>query len=404
MFLPRRFTPPRFLVPLLAFSPGIATMAMTIYVPAMTDIAGDLQVQVGDVQLTLLVYLFGIALGQLIYGPLSDSFGRRRVLLAGLLLCLVASLACMLASSIALLIVARAAQALGACAGMVISRAIVGDLYDGVAATRALSMIGMIMTLMPLVSPMIGGNLDVHFGWRSAFLFIAILACLAIALIWVFLPETNPRDRRRALGLASMAATYRTLFRDREFMIYAVILFGGQFGSFSTIASAPVIIVGTLGISPDRYGYFSAVVSLGYLCGSALTNRVAGRISGSRMLLGVGYGQCTAAILMIGASLLPPLTPWHVIGPMTLYMFNNGISTPNAFAGAVSRYPRVAGTASALSGFLQGLGGVTGIMVTYLLPTGSAASLAVALAIGALIMFTGGNFLFYRNRRPVPPG
>jgi DHA1 family bicyclomycin/chloramphenicol resistance-like MFS transporter len=201
-----------------------------------------------------------------------------------------------------------------------------------------------------------------------------------------------------------MAATYRTLFRDREFMIYAVILFGGQFGSFSTIASAPVIIVGTLGISPDRYGYFSAVVSLGYLCGSALTNRVAGRISGSRMLLGVGYGQCTAAILMIGASLLPPLTPWHVIVPMALFMVNNGMAVPNAFSGAVALYPRVAGTASALSGFLQGCGGVAGILAAYLLPKGLAAVLALALMLPVVIMLTTGLLLRFRYRRLPPPG
>ena len=397
-------TPPRFLVPLLAFSAGISIMSSTIYVPAMTEMAAELGVQIGDIQLTLLVYIGGIAIGQLAYGPLSDAFGRRRVFLGGMLLCLAASIVCMFASSIAMLLVARMAQACGACAGLVISRAIIGDLYEPAAATKALSLIGIMMTFMPGVAPMIGGNLDVYFGWRSALLFIAVLAAAAMALLWFLLPETNPRDNRRPFAVAGIMSTYRTLLGDGEFMTYSMTVFGTQFGAYVFVASAPVILVGTLGVSPDQYGYFSALSSTGYLFGSFVASKLSGKISSNRLLGVLGFSQAMVVTGMIAASLSASLTPWHVIVPMALFMVNNGMAVPNAFSGAVALYPRVAGTASALSGFLQGCGGVAGILAAYLLPKGLAAVLALALMLPVVIMLTTGLLLRFRYRRLPPPG
>jgi DHA1 family bicyclomycin/chloramphenicol resistance-like MFS transporter len=341
----------RGLVLLLIAMTALGPLSLNILVPAVPGLVSVLATDAGSVQLTISLYLLGLAGAQLVLGPLSDRFGRRPVVLAGLALALISSLAAIAASSIGSLIVARVGQALGASTGLVIGRAIIRDLVD---RERTASMIGLVSTVMavaPMVAPLIGGILDTAFGWESIFIFIA--AASAIVLGWAIpvLPETRPARIREA---SHFWPDLRALVGTPSFIGYVL---SGAFASaafYTFLGGAPHVVVTMMGRTSAEYGIWFVVNSIGYIAGAFITSRRVSRYGVDRM---IRWGLLLQFVVGVAAVVLGDVLFWLgpavIFIPQTLISFGNGIVISNAVAAAVSVRPEIAGTASGIAGFVQ---------------------------------------------------
>jgi len=340
---------------LIAMS-AIGPLALNIFVPSMPGLQKTFGVSYATAQLTLTLYLIGTAVCQLIYGPLSDRFGRRPVVLAGQGVFVVASLAAALAPTIEVLIAARAVQAVGGAAGIVISRAIVRDLYGREKAASVLGYLTVAWVLAPMLAPTFGGFLDGIGGWSASFYFLTgtgLLVWLA-ALGW--LHETH-YERGSVPVLSGLIISFGRLLRERKFVAYTLTLAFGSGVFFSFLAGAPYIMIAVLGRSPLEYGLWFIVVSFGYMAGNALSGRYSERAGVERM---IGYGTAlslSGSLLSLAAVSAGFLSPVAIFLPMILVALGNGLTLPNGIAGAMSINPALAGTAAGLAGFMQmGLG------------------------------------------------
>jgi DHA1 family bicyclomycin/chloramphenicol resistance-like MFS transporter len=335
---------------------ALGPLALNIFMPSMPGLARELAIDYGTVQLTLTFFLVGLGIAQLIYGPISDRWGRRPVLLWGLGIYCVGSIACALAPSIFWLMLGRGLQAIGGCAGLVLGRAIIRDLYERDRSAAMIGYVTMAMSLAPMLAPALGGFLDTLFGWRSSFAFCS-LAGLAV-FIWVIftLPETLAQ-RGLGEGTAALIRGYGALLRSPAFCGYVAqtAFTSGVF--FAFISGAPFVVVTVMGEPASAYGLWFIVVSVGYLTGNFFTGRYAVRLGVDRMLV---FG---ALVQLFGTAALA-LTSWlgtlglpGIFLPMAVVALSNGLVLPNGIAGAISVNPRAAGTAAGLSGALQMLTG-----------------------------------------------
>lgn len=364
------------LTALVAFGP----VSTDLYLPAMPSLARALATDTARVQLTLSVFLAGYAVSQLVYGPLADRFGRRPVLLAGTALYALAGLACVAAPTVEALIGARFVQAVGACAGAVIARAVVRDVYGRERAAKVLAYMSTAMAMALLTAPMLGGYLVVWAGWRAVFVALAALGGLMLALVAFLLPETNPASADAA-GPGAVTRSYRRLLGSPLFIGYALANGFVFSGLFVFVSAAPFVFIDHLGLSPHRFGVTFAGVIAGYICGNFLTGRLTLRLGLERML-GMGCGTAFAAGLAIAAlALLGVDRVAALVAPMFVYLMGMGMVMPNAIAGAVGPFPHMAGAASALLGFLQmSMAGIAGAVVGHL-DDGTQVPMAVMIAV-----------------------
>lgn len=331
---------------------AIGPLALNIFTPSMPGMQEVFGVSYGTIQLTITLYLFGTAIAQLLYGPLSDRFGRRPVLLCGLGLFLIGSLASAFASSILWLLVARTIQAVGGCAGLVLSRAIVRDMHS---REKSASMIGYItvgMVVVPMISPLIGGFLDEWFSWRAGFLFVAVAGLIVLIVTVLRLPETN-FNLQPLPGIRGIAVSYESLLRSREFRSYALNATFTSAAFFAFLAGGPFVAIELMEQPKSTYGICFVFVALGYMSGNFLTGKLAERLGTDRMI-SIGSGlSFSGAILMCVFALSGQINLFTIFGPMAIVTFGNGLSLPSATAGGVSVFPNIAGAAAGLSGFLQ---------------------------------------------------
>ncbi|EWY37418.1 hypothetical protein N825_17565 [Skermanella stibiiresistens SB22] len=377
---------------LLTAITALGTLTMSMYAPSMPNIARALSTTPGMVQLTWSVYLIGFAIGQLVYGPLSDRFGRRRVLIAGLVVFIAGSVGCGLANDIESLIGARLVQALGAAVGPVLGRAMVRDIHTREQAARVLSFIGMALAVAPAVAPVLGGYLQVWFDWHAIF---AVLGGFGLTLLVVVawrLPETNAAPDHDALRPSRILANYGQLFRNPGYVGYMAIGSVALGGLFTFHAAAPFVFIGLIGLTPEQYGWTSGVTVLGYLIGGIFANRLVERLGLDRMILISTTLLFGGAVLMLAFSLNHIVTIASVIGPMALWTMGMGIALPNSMAGALSPFPHIAGAASALMGFMQMAVGTVGSVIVANTGDGSMVTPAAMLLILAL----AGTTLYWR--------
>jgi DHA1 family bicyclomycin/chloramphenicol resistance-like MFS transporter len=361
---------------LTAFGP----MSTDIYVPSMPSIGRLFGVGTAQVQLTLSSYLIGYALGQIVYGPLADRFGRKPALLLALALFCAASLACALAPGIETLIVARGLQALGAAGVVLLPRAIVRDLHEGDAAGRELSRVGAVMSIVPVIAPLVGGVVQTAFGWRATFAVVVGVGLVAGAVVWRSLPETLQRRAAGHVGLVETLRHCRVLLRDTTFLAHAGILGCSYAVVFAWISGSPFVLQNLYGLSPVEFSIAYAVACGGALAGGSIAASLAMRIGLDRtMALGVlclaAGGLAMMACLWLG---LPPVI--SLVLSMVVCHAGNMLATPQAVAGALTPVPHCAGTASSLLGLVQQLSAAfTGTVVGFTLGR-SAWPLALAIA------------------------
>ncbi|MGE0239366.1 MAG: multidrug effflux MFS transporter [Parvibaculaceae bacterium] len=340
---------PPFLI--LVMVSAIGPLALNIFMPSMPGLQATFGVSYGTVQLTLTLYLIGLAVCQLFYGPLSDRYGRRPLLLAGLALFVLASIASALATSIEMLIAARLVQAIGGASGIVLSRAIVRDLYQGEKAASVLGYITMAWVLAPMIAPALGGYLDQIAGFRSTFVLLAIVGALILAGAWFTLHETNVAPSTD--GRLWQSAHYGRILAARQFRGYATCLTFASATFFTFLAFAPFLTVNIMGRSAMEYGLWFILVSIGYMIGNFLSGRYSERIGNDRMVLFGNTFTFAGAALCLVLALLGLLTPAALFSPMLLCALGNGLTIPNGMIRAISIDHRLVGTAAGLVGFLQ---------------------------------------------------
>ncbi|MBU0723652.1 MAG: multidrug effflux MFS transporter [Alphaproteobacteria bacterium] len=342
-------------------------LALNIFLPSMPHMVRVFDTDYATIQLTLTLYLAGVAVGQLIYGPLSDKYGRRPVLLAGLALYVVSSVVALIAPSVEFLILGRVVQAVGGCAGMVLTRAIVRDVHGRDRAASVLAYIVMAMAVAPAVSPAIGGYLDAWFGWHATFIAIAVFGAVVLAGAWRWLHETN-FQRIESVNLGGMLQAYGRLLRQPVYMGYALSVAFSTGAFFAFIGGAPYVVIEVIHGTPQDYGIYFILVSIGYMSGSFIAGRLTMRYGVDRMIA-IGIAISSAGVLALIAGLIfQPFSLVALFGPMGVIAMGNGTSQPSGVSGAVSVDPTLAGSASGLLGFLQmALGGLLTLILGHVL-------------------------------------
>jgi DHA1 family bicyclomycin/chloramphenicol resistance-like MFS transporter len=290
------------LTALLAALSATGPLTTDMYLPSLPDIARQLNASTAQVQFTISAYLIGFAVGQIFYGPVSDRHGRKPVLMAAIALYCVASLACALSTSIEMLIVSRAFQALGGCGGIVLTRAIVRDIYSGSHAGRELSMIAAVMALAPVLAPIAGGVLQTGFGWRSVFFTLVAVGIAGVAVVWAALPETLNMRAAEPVSISSMLRSYRIVARNPAYLAYLGITSASYAGLFAWISGSAFVLQDLYGLPPFDFGVAFALGSIGYMTGSALAARMVVRL-GLDGVLGLGGCACAAGGLGMLAAL-----------------------------------------------------------------------------------------------------
>lgn len=387
----------------LALFTSIGALATDIYLPSLPVLVSDFSSTTGHVQLTLSVFMFGFAIGQLFYGPLSDRFGRKPVMMSGLVLYTVASVACLFAPSIDELIFYRGVQGFGACAGPVIARAIARDLHSGERAAWLLSSMGTVMGLVPAVAPIIGGYLQLWFGWHSSFIFLAVAGLLAMALLWFRMDESHQHPDTNALRPGHMLRNFSTLLRHRVFLGYVA---GGCFafsGMFAYISGSSFVFQEHFGVGQQVYGFYFALGCMGYMAGTFTGSRLTMRLGISRMIWFGGILAAAAGIVMAALALAQVNHPMAMVGPHMFFLAAAGIVLPQSIAGALTPFPHMAGAASSLFGSAQMISGATaGIFIGHNVSTNQL-PLALTVCLCGILTLIAAAFTTQAGRRaPLP--
>ncbi len=371
------------LTALLAALSAVGPLTTDMYLPSLPDIARQLEASTAQVQLTISAYLIGFAVGQIIYGPLSDRHGRKPVLLAAVALYCAASLACAMSTSIEMLIVARAVQALGGSGGIVLARAIVRDLYSGTRAGRELSLIGSVMALAPVLAPIAGGILQTGFGWRSIFYTLVAAGLAGAAIIWLLLPETLLSRATEPVSASTMLKSYRVVARNPAYLAYLALGSTCYAGLFAWISGASFVLQNLYGLSPFEFGVAFALGSLGFMTGTTLAARLVVKLGLDGV---IGLGGCALAaggLGMVAAVALGLTSAVSLVLPVAIYLAGLGMVLPQAIAGAMTPFPERAGAASALLGFVQQIAAaLCGAVVGWLLGENAWPLAAAVAAMG----------------------
>jgi DHA1 family bicyclomycin/chloramphenicol resistance-like MFS transporter len=369
------------LTALLAMLTGIGPLSVDMYLASLPDIGRQLTASEAEVQLSLSFYLVGFAIGQVIYGPFSDRYGRRPILLLALAMFIAASAACAAAPTIEALNAARFVQAIGGAGTVVLARAVVRDLYEGLAIARELSRMAAVMALAPLVAPLIGGVVQTYFGWRANFVVLTVFGAGSAALVWMLLAESLRKHVPEPVSMASVAGAYRTFLAHRAFLANVGILACAFGGLFAWISAAAFVLQDLYGLTPLWFGVAFAVGSAGYVAGTSLAARHVTRMGIDRTL---GLGTLLLAAGGVASMLAPALglsSSVALVLPVAVFLAGLGFTLPQAQAAALMPFPQRAGAASSLVGALQQTSGaLVGAIVGHLLGR-TAWPLVAAIAI-----------------------
>ena len=362
---------------------GFASISTDFYLPALPSMATALRAEPGTIELTIAGYLIGFSLGQLLWGPIGDRHGRRRPIAVGLVLFVIGSAGCALAGSAPAIIAWRIVQAVGACAGVVLARAMVRDLYAGSRAAQMLSTLMTVMAVAPLLGPILGGQILAWAGWRAIFWTLVGLGLLTLAALSL-LPETLPPERRRMEPMGQALVRYVQLLRERRVLGYA--LTGGFFyaGIFAYVTGTPFAYIGYHHVPPQLYGVLFGIGIAGIMATNLLNARLVLRFGGDRLLAwGTSLAACAGIVLAVTT-----WTGWGGLAglavPLFLFISAAGFVVANSIAGALSGFPDRAGAVSALVGAIQYGSGIFGSALVGLFADGTPWPMGWVIAASAL--------------------
>jgi DHA1 family bicyclomycin/chloramphenicol resistance-like MFS transporter len=366
---------------LIAFAP----MSTDLYLPAFPQIAGSLGVDSASLQITLAASFLGLGLGQLLYGPMSDRFGRRRPLIAGLVLFIAASVGCALAPTLAMLTGMRLLQALGGCAGLVIARAVARDCYSGLPLARTMSILTMVSALAPLLAPTLGAAIISMANWPWMFVVLALFGVICLVGVCM-LPETLPPARRSGAGVGVAVRGYSSILRSKAFLVPTAIAALGSMTLFTYISSSPAVLMGSYGLSPAQFALTFGGISLAIVIGSQLNILLLPHSSVRVLLLGYLSCQVLSTLTLVALTVMAaPVQLVIALLAVTVACFAG--TAANAITEALRPFPHLAGSASAVIGVLQfGFGALVAASLSHV--SGSPAvvmSVTMAIASGVAI-------------------
>ena len=392
-----------FTILILGMLSAIGPFSIDMYLPGFPQIAESLGTTVARVTLSLSSFFIGISVGQFLYGPLLDRYGRKKPLYAGISLYLVASACCALVHSVEALIVLRLFQALGACVGLVASRAMVRDLFDVSQNARVFSLLMLVVGVSPIIAPTLGGYLTEYFSWRYIFYVLTAIAALILIAVHFTLPESRKPDRQVSLKPGPIVKSFLGVMREPQFYTYALTGAIASAGLYAYIAGSPTVFMELYKVSGQQYGWIFAIVALG-LIGSSQLNSVLLRFYKSEQIIRVALfcQVLTAALLFVG-SLLGIFELFSTIAFSFLFLCCQGCVFPNSSALSLALFGRNAGTASALMGGIQmSIGALTSATVSWLndhtaLPMTGV--MTICATISFTILLTGGRVIRLRASR-----
>lgn len=373
------------LVLMLGALSAVGPFSVDMYLPGFPAIASEFGTSAAQVTLSLTSYFIGISLGQLLFGPIMDRFGRRKPLLLGLLVYIAAAVGCALAPSVQVLIGLRFFLALGACVGMTGSRAIVRDLFSGSEIARMLSMLMMVFGVAPIIAPTIGGMVVASLGWRYIFVVLASIAALVFIAARRFLLESKGPDVSVSLRPKSVALEYGAVFRNRDFLVYtfsSAVAFGGF---FSYISDSPFVYMKLLNFSETQFGWIYGANALGFIGASQFNRMLLKRYGPATLLNTAVLGKLIFSLLLLIGLFTERLSPVGIITLVFCYLFCLGFVGPNAMALSLQPFTRNAGIAAALMGSLQMITGALSSALVSCLHDGTAVPM-VATMFGCTVL------------------
>ncbi len=366
---------------------AIGPFAIDMYLPALPSIGQTLNASMAAVQLSLMVFFVSMGVGQIIYGPVSDMFGRKAPLYFGLLLFAAGSIGCALAPDVQTLVVLRFIQGLGACAGMVIPRAIVRDLHTGHDAARLMSLLMLVFSVSPILAPLAGSFLIEWFGWRSVFWAVTVAAALGLALLATSLPETRPASERVNSSVGSALAGYGKLMRDRHYLGLVLIGAFGMASFFAYLANSSFIMIDHYGLTPRQYSITFSVNAAAFIGVSQFTGQLSQRFGLVKVvnIAVAGFAAVMAVLLLVNLGGVDRLDV--LIGLLFVGFGFLGLVVPTTAVLALEEHGEIAGTASALMGTIQFVVGALVMAVVGLFVDGSARPMVLGIAGSAIAAF-----------------
>ena len=371
----------------------IGPLTIHLFLPALPEVKLEFGASDSLVQLTFSIVLVVMAIATPVYGSLSDRYGRRPILLAGFILFLIGSLISALAPSLAILLVGRVIQAIGAACGTTLARAIARDTYGPAALVTAIAYLTMAYTLGPMISPTVGGLLIDHFGWRSEFWFALVAGTLIVIAAYVVVRETHPKETRSAPG-GSMLRDYAALLGDRRFLAFVTQSGFMSVSFFAIAASSPYLMKDLLGRSATEFGLYFMCFPLGYCLGNLASTRISTRVGLENMVMLGSVLNFLIVIAQTGIILAGHLSPAILFVPGGLMSFAQGLSLPNAQAGAIRVTPSLAGTAAGLGVFVQFFLSAIAAEACGVLADGTPMPMIAISTIGAILAVAAAGMLY----------
>jgi len=377
----------------------ISPFAIDMYLPGFPAIATDLHTSISQIQLSLTSYLIGISVGQLLYGPLLDRFGRKNPLYLGLVIYLLASLGCAATNSVENLIALRFLQAVGGCVGMVAAQALVRDLFPVNKTAQVFSLLTLVIAVSPMIAPTVGGYVTASFGWHYVFIILAVITAIIIVGIFFFLPQGNPPDPTLSLRPKAVLGSFFTVIKQPQFFIYALVGGIGAAAPFAYIAGSPDVFMNIYKVSEQEYGWIFAILAFAMIGSTQLNHILLRKYKSEQIILVTLLYQTATGFLLVLGTWLGWYGQYGLIVLMFIFLTGQGLVNPNASALSLAPFTRHAGSAAALMGSVRmGMGGLISAAVSFLhnntaLPMVGMMSLCAI--IGLLILLIGRKRAYY---------
>lgn len=380
----------------------ISPFSIDMYLPGFPAIASDLHTSISQVQLSLTAYLIGISMGQLLYGPLLDRFGRKLPLYVGLILYIAASVGCALSTSIHTLIAMRLLQALGGCVGLVAAQALVRDLFPVSQIAQVFSLLTLVIAVSPMIAPTVGGYATMAFGWHSIFIILAVITALILVGVYFVLPDGRLADPALSLRPKAVMGSFFTVLKQPQFLTYSLVGGIATAAPFAYLAGSSDVFMNIYHVSAQEYGWIFAFLAIALIAPTQLNQFLLKRFTNEQIILTTLIYQSVVGMLLVVGTWLGWYGQYGLIGMLFLFLGGQGLTSPNASALSLAPFRRHAGSAAALMGsFRMGFGSIISASVS-LLHNNTAipmvGMMTTCALVGLLIRLTSERIIRYRRR------
>jgi DHA1 family bicyclomycin/chloramphenicol resistance-like MFS transporter len=366
----------------------LSPLALDTFLPGVDDAAISFKTSISNIMVSFGVLSVGVALGQIIYGPLSDRFGRKPVIVVGLICFVIASLLTAFISNIELFYSLRFIQGLAVAATMIVMRSIVRDLFSVTEGAKLFANLFVILAIMPIIGPIVGGHLTTWFGWQSIFYLMAGISIIVLFNIIVFFEDSLPKKDPRALEIDNLIVSFKQILTEKNFLAFLLIGIGAYAGLYAVITGVAPVMTGLLEQNSDVFGYQFAAIMTGHFVSAVIAGRLV-HVLGIKKLLFLGTSTCLiGGLILLIASLLNTITIYTILLPSTVFLIGFALTIPGMTAGALSNFQHMAGRATSLLGFIQhGIGALVSITLGFIADGSTSMPMAIFLAVTSLFAF-----------------